>query len=210
MFTYLNIILNLLQLKLLEKTNVNNDEDNDVGEDIEIFTGDSHDIYIAGSTNIYLSPGEYQNFSVINSSSINLYPSYNISIFNSSSINIDKTLQHLIINNCKNIYAISSNSAYNLATHNTLSNIGFATQLEVTGNYTLKNCKFVTAIVGSKNINIDTTDVVYCNNCTNLTIYNCSTFNCTNLNNLSQKFTNTPNIFYNAQTTVNLQANSQL
>lgn len=60
MFTYLNIILNLLQLKLLEKTDTTiiNEED-EHGEDTEIFTGDSHNIYITGSTNIYLSPGEY-------------------------------------------------------------------------------------------------------------------------------------------------------
>lgn len=47
---------------MLEKTNTLSN-DNIVGsntdKNTEIFTGNTHDVYITGSTNIYLKPGEY-------------------------------------------------------------------------------------------------------------------------------------------------------
>ena len=48
---------------MLEKTNtLSNDDDtvdDNTDKNTEIFTGNTHDVYITGSTNIYLKPGEY-------------------------------------------------------------------------------------------------------------------------------------------------------
>ena len=57
MYEYFNIILLILQLRTQQQSDISTTPSPSIANNV--FIGNTHDVYITDSTNIYIAPGEY-------------------------------------------------------------------------------------------------------------------------------------------------------